>query len=113
MVRAQARNTHRLTGQIGIADVETLLNTGWIAEALELMRANPLGVTPQQLERVRPRFPVAIARIEVLRWLAHLERIEPAILDTVKAVIGPEEKWDLSTPSRLPLIIEQHTRLVG
>jgi hypothetical protein len=113
-MQTMASSSHkRLTGQTAVADAETLINTGWLAEAIEVMRANPLGATSQMLERMRPRFPVAVARIEVLRWLAHIARVEPAILDTIKGEIGPEEKWDISTPSRLPILVDRHTKLIG
>jgi hypothetical protein len=58
-------------------------------------------------------FMLLQARSEVREMLAEAEGSDPAILDSLRAAIGPEKNWDLSTPVRLRQLIDTHTKLHG
>ncbi len=56
---------------------------------------------------------LAGSRREVHDLLSQASGTDPAILDSIRSQIGPEEQWDLSTPGQVRKLIAQHTRLVG
>lgn len=73
--------------------------------------------SPVRITRIASIIPamavLAEARRKVHEMMAEAEKGDPAILDSLRQVIGPEGEWDLSTPALVRDLITSYMKLHG